>query len=161
MEEQPKYHISEEEMLIREVYQEGSPIGKYSALVLSDFTEESFVRLPADANILDPRLMGPNFMNGRLRLPLPPAALGRGERGGVAENDMHGLMDIAAGLRLEEADRAHWRRRPRSRHLRLVQGLRGNLDPEAPLAQLLWQSLLPWNVFPTPSNPPPPPPAWL
>lgn len=141
-------------------YREGSPLHKYLDLVVTDFSDEGFARLPADANILDPQLMGRNFMNQRMRVQLPPG-MGNNNRRDLPE----GIDALQAFVRelghLEEE--AHVLRRGQARN-RLQAGRRthrGNLNPEAPLAQLLWQTLLPWNVFPTPSNPPPPHPARL
>ena len=57
---------SEAEVL-RRAYGAGSPIHKYLDLEISDFAE-AFAQLPQDANILNPRLMGPNFMNERVCL---------------------------------------------------------------------------------------------
>ncbi|CAM9847316.1 unnamed protein product, partial [Laminaria digitata] len=56
--------------IMRRAYGAGSPIHKYLDLEVSDFAE-SFALLPQDANILNPRLMGPNFMNERVRLRMP------------------------------------------------------------------------------------------
>lgn len=142
---------SETEVL-RRAYGKGSPIHKYLDLARADFAE-SFELLPQDANILDPRLMGPNFMNERVRLRMPAG----GGRGQDVLDEVLAMVMQAVGRQAGDMgwDRVGMRRGHRGR---LAEG---NLSPEAPLAQLLWQTLLPWNVFPTPSNPPPPPPPWL
>lgn len=143
---------SEAEVLQR-AYGPGSPILKYLSLALADF-DEAFALLPQDANILDPRLMGPNFMNERVRLRMP----GGGGRGQDMLDEVVAMAMQAGGRQGAGMRGAQgWDHRGR----RVAGGAQGNLNPESPLAQLLWQTLLPWNVFPTPSRPPPPPPRWL
>lgn len=148
---------AESEVLER-AYGPKSPLHKYLDLEVSDFVDEGFARLPQDANILDPRLMGPNFMNERIRFRLPPG-VGGGEGGGRREDEV--LAMAARGFRDARVDVIRAMRRGGGHRWGGPRRTEGNLNPEAPLMQLLWQSLLPWNVFPTPSRPVPPPPAWL
>ncbi|CAM9753416.1 unnamed protein product [Scytosiphon promiscuus] len=150
---------SEAEVL-RRAYGEESPINKYLDLALSDF-DESFALLPQDANILDPRLMGPNFMNERVRLRMPAGA-GPGHEGGRGWRGGHDVLDEVLAMAMQVIGRQDEAARVRRRGGRGGRGgAGGNLSPESPLAQLFWQTFLPWNVFPTPSRPPPPPPRWL
>lgn len=145
---------SEAEVL-RRAYCKGSPVHKYLDLALSDF-DESFALLPQDANILDPRLMGPNFMNERARVRMP-AGGGRGM-------DWEGgrdVLDEVLAMAMQVIGRQDAVARMRRQGGRRGGAAEGNLTPESPLAQLFWQTLLPWNIFPTPSRPPPPPPRWL
>ncbi|CAN0344182.1 unnamed protein product, partial [Hapterophycus canaliculatus] len=93
---------------------------KYLDLALSDF-DESFALLPQDANILDPRLMGPNFMNERVRLRIPAGAGGPGLERGRGWRGGHDVLDEVFAMAMQ-----------------------GNLSPESPLAQLFWQTFLPW-----------------
>lgn len=157
---------SEAEVLER-AYSKTSPINKYLHLALSDF-DESFALLPQDANILDPRLMGPNFMNERVRLRMPGGVGGGGNGGGGVGEGGRDLLEEVLAMAMQAVDReaaGRGRGRAVAPLGALPRGRRrnagGNLNPEAPLAQLFWQTLLPWNVFPTPSRPPPPPPRWL
>lgn len=143
--------------VLRRAYGKESPINKYLGLPLSDF-DEAFALLPQDANILDPRLMGPNFMNERVRLIMPAVPGGGGREGALDVLDEVLAMALLIGRQEEGVGRDRGVLRG-GRHGRAR--AEGNLDPEAPLAQLFWQTLLPWNVFPTPSRPTPPPPRWL
>lgn len=106
--------------------------------------------------------MGPNFMNERVRFRLPDGA-GGGNGGGRGGAGIDELLAMALALGHGE-NRADALRRGGGEDVRLQRhggSQRGNLDPQAPLMQLFWQSFLPWNVFPTPSRPVPPPPRWL
>ncbi|CAM9671848.1 unnamed protein product [Ectocarpus sp. 6 AP-2014] len=146
--------------VVQRAYGEGSPIQKYLDLALSDF-DESFALLPQDANILDPRLMGPNFMNERVRLRVPPGVVpgGGGERGWGGGQE---VLDEVLAMAMQVIGRQDAAARMRRQGGRRGQGgAEGNLSPSSPLAQLFWQTLLPWNVFPTPLRPTPPPPRWL
>lgn len=151
------YPCAPEKEVLKRAYHKDSPIEKYLDLPSSDF-EEAFALLPQEANLLHPRLMGANFMNERVRLRLPEAPRGWADRVGFDEL-LAGMQARDAG---EEMGRGggggRWLRDPggAARRVRAA-----NLDPRAPLAQLFWQTLLPWNVFPTPSRPTPPPPDWL
>ncbi|CAM9122097.1 unnamed protein product [Choristocarpus tenellus] len=141
--------------ILKRAYQPNSPLTKYLDMALSDFSE-SFPTLPANANALDPRLMGANFMNQRLaRVRLPGMRGGRrnGEEGGALVN----MANLMEQLRQNEvAEDVQGRAAGRG-------GVgSGNLDPALPLAQLFWQTLLPWNSFSTPRNPVPPlPPGFF
>lgn len=146
-----------EKEVLERAYGKDSPIEKYLDLPSSDF-EEAFALLPQEANLLHPRLMGANFMNERVRLRLPEVPRGWGDRGAFDE--------LLAGMQVRDAGEEMGRRGGDGRWLRDPGGAArrvraANLDPRAPLAQLFWQTLLPWNVFPTPSRPTPPPPDWL
>ena len=134
---------------------------KYLDLALSDF-DEAFALLPQDANILDPRLMGPNFMNERVRLRMPDG--GGGGAGGGRDIGWGGgqdVLDEVLAMAMQVIGRQDAAARLRRQRGGRGGGAGGNLTPESPLAQLFWQTLMPWNVFPTPSRPPPPPPRWL
>lgn len=146
--------------VVQRAYGKGSPIHKYLDLALSDF-DEAFALLPQDANILDPQLMGPNFMNERVRLRVPPGVVpgGAGERGwGGGQEVLDEVLAMAMQV-IGRQDAAARMRRQGGGGGR--GGAEGNLSPSSPLAQLFWQTLLPWNVFPTPLRPTPPPPRWL
>lgn len=146
--------------VLRRAYGKESPINKYLDLALSDF-DESFALLPQDANILDPRLMGPNFMNERVRLRMPAGA-GPGVEGGRGWRGGHDVLDEVLAMAMQVIGRQDEAARIRRQGGRGGRGqAEGNLSPESPLAQLFWQTFLPWNVFPTPSRPPPPPSRWL
>lgn len=146
--------------VLRRAYGKESPINKYLDLALSDF-DESFALLPQDANILDPRLMGPNFMNERVRLRMP-AGVGPGLEAGRGWRGGHDVLDEVFAMAMQVIGRQDEAARMRREGGRVGRGgMEGNLSPESPLAQLFWQTFLPWNVFPTPSRPPPPPPRWL
>jgi len=149
---------SEDEVL-RRAYGKNSPIHKYLDLALSDF-DESFALLPQDANALDPRLMGPNFMNERVRLRMP-GGVGVGAGGGAGLEGGQDVLDQVLAMAMQVIGRQDATARMRGQGRGGGGSAEGNLRPEAPLAQLFWQTLMPWNVFPTPSRPPPPPPRWL
>lgn len=158
----------EMDVLARAYNSRSSPIHKYLDLAVSDFVEEGFALLPQDANILDPRLMGPNFMNERVRFRLPAGPAAGGGGGGLGGVGLGAGLDelLAMALDLGHGDRRAVAMRGMGDGVggrRQQQGgpRRGNLDPRAPLLQLFWQSLLPWNVFPTLSRPVPRPPPWL
>ncbi|CAN0024818.1 unnamed protein product, partial [Ectocarpus fasciculatus] len=124
--------------VVRRAYGKGSPIQKYLDLALSDF-DESFALLPQDANILDPRLMGPNFMNERVRLRVPPGAVpgGAGERGwGGGQEVLDEVLAMAMQV-IGRQDAAARMRRQGGGRGRGGEG--GNLSPSSPLAQLFWQ----------------------
>eukprot|EP00903_Cladosiphon_okamuranus_P006771 g6603.t1 len=154
------FHPSASEVeVLRRAYCKESPIHKYLDLALSDF-DEAFALLPQDANILDPRLMGPNFMNERVRWRLPDGA-GAGGGRGMDWGGGQDVLDEVLAMAMQVIGRQDAAARLRRQRGGRGGAAEGNLNPESPLAQLFWQTLLPWNVFPTPSRPPPPPPQWL
>ena len=147
--------------VLERAYCKNSPVHKYLDLALADF-DEAFALLPQDANILDPRLMGPNFMNERVRLRMPDGA-GAGGGGGrdMGWGGGQDVLDEVLAMAMQVIGRQDAAARLRRQRGGRGGAAEGNLSPAAPLAQLFWQTLLPWNVFPTPSRPPPPPPRWL
>ncbi|CAM9226574.1 unnamed protein product [Pylaiella littoralis] len=86
--------------VFRRAYCSGSPIHKYLNLALSDF-DESFALLPQDANVLDPRLMGPNFMNERVRLRVPPGAGGGAGGGGRGWGGGQDVLDEVLAMAMQ------------------------------------------------------------
>ncbi|KAG5191759.1 transcriptional repressor TCF25-domain-containing protein [Tribonema minus] len=122
----------EREVLARAYRLKDSPLLKYLALSPADFSDAAaYQQLPHDVNILNPALAAPQM--------LPP---GRRLRGAGAALDaqlrQHGAMRAFAAGGAGGGG-----------------GGGGTLDPSAPLAELLWRSLLPWNTMETPRNPPP------
>lgn len=89
--------------------------------------EDRFRLLPAEANPLDPGLLqyALNMDPNRRRL------LRRGNRAGVAEIDPLEALEARA--------------RAGNQGIVLGGPPTNNLDPDAPLVELLWQSMLPWN----------------
>ncbi len=115
--DQGSWGYKEEAQELVALYEEGSPLDKYRQVDSADFRDE-FARLPPELNPLDPALADPAVARrGRLRFR-------RGMLGGRAGVQPPALWG--------EAD-----------HRRT----RGNLDPNLPLMELFWRSLLPWNTI--------------
>lgn len=74
----PHTHIHIHQVL-QKAYAHPSPLHKYRHFTVGEFSD-AYPQLPADANILDPVLMGPNMMNQRLRFG------GNGGHGAAAGN---------------------------------------------------------------------------
>lgn len=90
-----------------------------------------------------------------------PGGVGAGAGGGVGWGGGQDVLDEVLAMAMQVIGRQDAAARMRRQGGGRGRAAEGNLNPEAPLAQLFWQSLMPWNVFPTPSRPPPPPPRWL
>mmetsp|Transcript_32837 Transcript_32837/g.72059 ORF Transcript_32837/g.72059 Transcript_32837/m.72059 type:complete len:594 (+) Transcript_32837:769-2550(+) len=111
---------------------------RYMSVDPSDY-EDAFTTLPADANPLDPALVAPALAldpnRRRLGRRMP-----RGGGGGDIGNDWQ--QQILEQMQLAGAG-----------------GEMLMIDPDLPLAEVFWRSLMPWNhVEGVPEGPPPPNP---
>jgi len=123
VERDPGAYKLEEEEVARHYGPGENPLDKYRGVAVADYGDE-WPRLPADLNPLDPALADPAVARrGRLRL-----RRGGGRGLGGFQHPQQQLW--GGGIGGDGMGRAG-----------------GNLDPNLPLAELFWRSLLPWNTI--------------
>eukprot|EP01041_Mallomonas_annulata_P006131 gene6131-12416_t len=145
---------------------------RYKNALMEDFSEE-YPRLPPEANPLDPRLMDPRLLapGGQdiaARMNIPGMGVDMVHQGAlrhVIEAVNHGTMEgpvlieeirRVLGVNARQAEqvladlRLHRRRTlGQAENERRSGFLINRLDPNLPLLQLFWQTLLPWNEIDT------------
>lgn len=119
VEREPGSYKLEEEEAAR--YYEENPLEKYRGVAVADYGDE-WPRLPPDLNPLEPALADPAVARrGRLRLR---RGMPRG-MGGFQQQQQQQLWGNGDGIGPAHA----------------------NLNPNLPLLELFWRSLLPWNTI--------------